>query len=141
VLLLYKITKKDREEGITMGMFTVQRVKAGFKFNLKAGNGEIILSSEVYASEKSCLNGIESVKKNAPIAPVEDQTKEGFAVEKCPKFEVYTDKKGEFRFRLKAKNGQNIGASEGYKSIKSCLNGIESVKKNAVDSPTVKEEE
>ena len=128
-------------EVIIMGKFAVKQTKTGTKFNLKAGNGEIILSSEVYASEKSCLNGIESVKKNAPIAPEEDQTKEGFAVEKCPKFEVYTDKKGEFRFRLKAKNGQNIGASEGYKSIKSCLNGIESVKKNAVDSPTVKEEE
>jgi len=118
-----------------MGKFAVKQTKTGTKFNLKAGNGEIILSSEVYASEKSCLNGIESVKKNAPIAPVEDQTKEGFAVEKCPKFEVYTDKKGEFRFRLKATNGEIIATSEGYKSKPSCLNGIESVKKNVVDAP------
>ncbi len=123
-----------------MGKFAVKETKTGVKFNLKAGNGEIILSSEVYASEKSCLNGIESVKNNAPIASLEDQTKEGYAQEKCPKFEVYTDKAGEFRFRLKAKNGQNIGHSEGYKQLRSCLNGIESVRKNAADSPTVKEE-
>ncbi len=124
-----------------MGKFAVKETKTGVKFNLKARNGEIILSSEVYANEKSCLNGIESVKKNAPEAAIEDQTKEGFQTEKCPKFEVYLDKAGEYRFRLKAKNGQNIGASEGYKQLKSCLNGIESVKKNALDSETVKEEE
>ena len=49
------------------------------------------------------------------------------------KFELYTDKAGEFRFRLKAGNGENIGASEGYKAKSSALNGIESVKKNATD--------
>ena len=123
-----------------MGKFAVKETKTGVKFNLKARNGEVILSSEVYTTEKACLNGIESVKKNAPEAAVEDQTKEGFQTEKCPKFEVYLDKAGEYRFRLKAKNGQNIGASEGYKALKSCLNGIESVKKNALDSETVKEE-
>lgn len=49
------------------------------------------------------------------------------------KFEIYTDKAGEFRFRLKASNGQNILASEGYKSKSSCKNGVDSVKKNAAD--------
>jgi uncharacterized protein len=47
------------------------------------------------------------------------------------KFEVYKDKAGEFRFRLKATNGEVIATGEGYKSKASCLNGIESVKKNA----------
>ena len=65
---------------------------------------------------------------------------EGYTVEKHPKFEVYTDKAGEFRFRLKATNGQIIAVSEGYKAIASCMNGIESVKKNAVDAPVVKAE-
>ena len=55
-----------------MGMFTVQRVKAGFKFNLKAGNGQIIASSEGYKALASCKNGIESVKKNAPEAEIEE---------------------------------------------------------------------
>ena len=74
------------------------------------------------------------------MAAVENQTVEGYAVEKHPKFEVYTDKAGEFRFRLKATNGQIIAVSEGYKAMGSCMNGIESVKKNAVDAPVVKAE-
>ena len=123
-----------------MGKFAVKTVKTGIKFNLKAGNGEIIATSEVYNSKSACLNGIESVRKNAPVAPVEDQTAEGFAVEKNPKFEVYTDKAGEFRFRLKARNGEIIAVSEGYKAKASCLNGIESVKKNAPDAEIVEEE-
>ncbi len=124
-----------------MGKFVMKRTKSGVKFNLKAGNGEIIATSEVYNSDASCKNGIESVRRNAPIAPVENQTVEGYTVEKHPKFEVYTDKAGEFRFRLKATNGQIIAVSEGYKAMASCMNGIESVKKNAPDAPVVMEED
>ena len=123
-----------------MGKFAVKTVKTGIKFNLKANNGEIIAVSEVYTTKSACLNGIESVRKNASIAPVEDQTVEGFAAETNPKFEVYVDKAGEFRFRLKARNGEIIAASEGYKAKASCLNGIESVKKNAPDAEVVEEE-
>ena len=122
-----------------MGKFVVRKTNTGIKFDLKAGNGEVIATSEVYASEASCLKGIASVQKNAPVAAVEDQTVEGYAAEKHPKFEVYTDKAGEFRFRLKATNGQIIAVSEGYKAKASCLNGIESVKKNAVDAAIVEE--
>ena len=118
-----------------MGKFVIKETKTGFTFSLKAGNGEIIaIGGEVYNRIDSCKNGCESVKKNAPVAAVEDQTVEGFASEKCPKFELYTDKKGEFRFRLKATNGQVICASEGYSSKPSCKNGIESVKKNAAEA-------
>ncbi|MBQ4578247.1 MAG: YegP family protein [Clostridia bacterium] len=123
-----------------MGKFVMRKTNTGVKFDLKAGNGEVIATSEVYAAEASCKNGIESVRKNAPIAAVEDQTVEGYAVQKHPKFEIYTDKAGEFRFRLKATNGQIIAVSEGYKAMASCQNGIESVKKNAVDAPVVVEE-
>ena len=123
-----------------MGKFVVRNTKTGIKFDLKAGNGEVIATSEVYASEASCLKGVASVQKNAPVAAVEDQTIEGYAVEKHPKFEMYIDKAGEFRFRLKATNGQVIAVSEGYKAKASCENGIASVKKNAVDAPIVKEE-
>ena len=118
-----------------MGKFVVKQVASGIKFDLKAGNGEVIATSEVYSSEKACKNGIESVRKNAQVAGIEDQTVEGFEKVKHPKFEVYTDKKGEFRFRLKATNGEIIATSEGYKSKPSCLNGIESGKKNVVDAP------
>ena len=122
-----------------MGKFVIKNTKTGVKFDLKAGNGEVIATSEVYASEVSCRKGIASVAKNAPVANVEDQTIEGYAVQKHPKFEIYTDKAGEFRFRLKATNGQIIATSEGYKAMKSCVNGIESVKKNVVDAPIVAE--
>ncbi|MBQ0004913.1 MAG: YegP family protein [Clostridiales bacterium] len=122
-----------------MGKFVIKQAKTGPMFNLKAGNGQVIATSEIYSSMDACKNGIASVMKNAPIAPVEDQTKEGYAAEKCPKFEVYKDKKGEFRFRLKAGNGQVIATSEGYTTMAACSNGIESVKKNAVDADIVEE--
>jgi len=114
-----------------MGKYVVKETKTGIKFDLLAGNGQVIGTSEVYSSKAGCLNGIESVKKNAPIAAVEDQTVEGYATEKHPKFEIYKDKAGEFRFRLKARNGEPILASEGYTAKASCVNGVESVKKNA----------
>ena len=122
-----------------MGKFVIRTVPSGIKFDLKATNGEVIATSEVYTSESACRNGIESVQKNAPIAPVEDQTVEGFATETNPKFEVYKDKAGEFRFRLKARNGQIIATGEGYKAKASCMNGIESIKKNAPEAEIVEE--
>ena len=63
------------EGGIIMGKFVVKAVKSGVRFNLKAGNGEIIATSEVYSSEKTCLNGIASVRKNC-ASEIEDQTTE-----------------------------------------------------------------
>ena len=123
-----------------MGKFLVKEVKTGRRFNLVAGNGEVIGVSEVYASRSGLRNGIASVRKNAPIAPVEDQTVEEFEKVKSPKFEMYVDKAGEFRFRLKARNGEIILASEGYSQKAGCKYGIESVRKNAVDSPVVKAE-
>ena len=130
-------TKLRESWRLIMGKFVIKETNTGVKFDLKAGNGEVIATSEVYTTEAACRKGIASVQKNAPVAAVEDQTKEGFAAEKHPKFEVYADKAGEFRFRLKATNGQVIAVSEGYKAMASCLNGIESVKKNAVDAPIV----
>ena len=124
-----------------MGKFVVKSTKSGgVKFDLKATNGQVIASSQTYKARKGCLRGVASVAKNAPIAAVEDQTVEGYQAEKNPKFEIYQDKAGEFRFRLKAKNGQIIAVSEGYTTMKACTNGIASVKKNAVDAPVETEE-
>ena len=64
-----------------MGKFVVRKTNTGIKFDLKAGNGEVIATSEVYTTEAACRNGIESVKKNATAAAVEDQTAEGFAAD------------------------------------------------------------
>lgn len=134
-LINIKNIKKEKK----MGKFVISEVKTGFKFNLKASNGQVIAVSQVYDALEGCKNGIESVKKNAPIANLEDQTVEGFEVQKHPKFEVYQDKADEFRFRLKATNGQIIATGEGYTKKESCFNGIESIKKNAPDAEVITE--
>lgn len=100
-----------------MGKFVITtRKNAEFQFNLKADNGQVILSSEGYASKSSCTNGIESVRKNA----ADDA-----------RYERLTAKNGKFYFNLKASNGQVIGSSEMYESEAGRNNGIESVKRNA----------
>lgn len=86
-----------------------------FMFNLKAGNGQIILTSELYESKSAAENGIESVRKNAG----DDN-----------RYERKESKKGEPFFSLKAGNGQSIGKSEMYSGVAGMENGIESVKKN-----------
>ena len=123
-----------------MGKFVIKTTKKGPMFNLKSGNGEIIATGEIYSSKDACLNGIESVKKNAPVAKIEDQTDKNFVEVSNPKFEVYKDKKGEFRFRLKAVNGKIICASEGYTSKDGCLKGIKSVCTNAPKASIVEEQ-
>lgn len=114
-----------------MGKFVIKSGKKGPHFVLKAGNGQVIGTSETYSSETACKSGIESVKKNAPLAKIEDQTVEGFQKVTNPAFELYADKAGEFRFRLRARNGEPILVSEGYKAKASCIGGIESVQSNA----------
>ena len=109
------------------GKFVIKKSSDGqFRFNLKAGNGEIILTSELYKAKASALNGIESVKKNAPLDN---------------RYERKVDKAGHPRFNLKAANGEIIGSSEGYNSEAARENGIQSVKTNAptaaVDDETV----
>lgn len=87
-----------------------------YHFNLKAGNGQVILSSELYESKGAAENGIESIKKNGGDAS---------------RFEKRTNAKGEPYFVLKAGNGQEIGRSEYYSSEAACDNGIASVQNNA----------
>ena len=122
-----------------MSKFVIRTVNSGIKFDLKATNGQVILTSEVYTTEAACRGGIASIQKNAPIAGIENQTVEGYETVTHPKFEMYQDKAGEYRFRLKARNGEIIGVSEGYTAKASCLNGIESVQKNAPEAEIVEE--
>lgn len=104
--------------------YEIKKDKSGqFRFNLKAGNGEIILSSEAYVQKASALAGIESVQKNGP-----DESR----------YEVRTNKADEPYFVLKAGNGQEIGRSETYSSASACKNGMASVQKNCV-STTIKD--
>lgn len=122
-----------------MSKFVIRTVRSGVKFNLKATNGQIIATSEVYTTLASCKTGIGSIRKNAPIAKFQDQTEEGFAAVSNPKFEMFQDKAGQFRFRLRARNGEIIAASEGYTTKASCLNGVESVRRNASVAEIVEE--
>ena len=118
---------------VTKGKFEVKRTSdRRYMFNVRAGNTQVIASSQIYASMAACRNGIESVGKNAPIAPIEDQTLSSVNEEKCPKFQIYFDKGGKYRFNLIAANGQNILAcTQGYTQKSSCKNGIQSVINNA----------
>ena len=117
-----------------MGKFVISRTKnGGFMFNLLANNGEVIATSEVYTQKPKCKVGIASVQKNCN-AEIENQTEKGYVELSRPKYQVYKDKRGEFRFRLIATNGRIIAVGEGYKAMKSCLNGIESIRKNAPEA-------
>lgn len=103
-----------------MGKFEIKTDNAGkFRFNLKAGNGQIILSSQGYSTKAACENGIESVRKNSQNDAM---------------FERKTSSNGSPYFNLKASNGQVIGSSEMYSGTSAMENGIASVKKNAPDA-------
>ncbi len=117
-----------------MSKFVIRTVNSGLKFDLFAANGQSILTSEVYTTEHACRKGIESVRKNAPIAKLEDQTVPDFRTLTNPKFEMYQDKAGTYRFRLKARNGEIIAVSEIYNAKAGCRSGIESVRRNAGDA-------
>ena len=105
------------------GKFELKKTESGkFMFNLKAGNGQIILVSQMYESKASAENGIESVRKNS----ADDA-----------RFERKVAKNGEPFFSLTATNGQNIGKSETYSSESAMENGVQSVKTNAPDAEVV----
>jgi uncharacterized protein YegP (UPF0339 family) len=100
-----------------MGKFVInKRTNGDFQFNLKANNGQTILTSEGYSSKSSCQNGVDSVKTNS-----QDDSK----------YDKKTSTNGKYFFNLKASNGQIIGTSEMYESASGRDNGIDSVKNNA----------
>ncbi|MDJ0639302.1 MAG: YegP family protein [Paracoccaceae bacterium] len=107
------------------GKFEVFKDKRGeTRFRLKSGNGQIILASEGYKRKASCMNGIESVRKNS---------------QSDDRFERKDTKSGKFMFNLRARNGQVVGTSETYESAKARDNGIASVAKNAPGAKLVDE--
>ena len=113
-----------------MSKFVIRQVPTGFKFDLHAENGEPIASSEVYSARSGCLRGIEAVRRCADLGRVADLTEDA-PLPANPRMELYQDKREEFRFRLRARNGQIIAVSEGYSSKSACLSGLESVISNA----------
>ena len=118
-----------------MGKFVIKESGTGYTFSLKAVNGQVVATgSKVFPDLDSVKAAIAAVTSSAPAAALEDQTVSGFKQEAVPKFELYADKAGEFRFRLKDADDVILAVSEGYVRKDSCQNGIESVRKNA-DSP------
>ena len=114
-----------------MGKYVITKSEKNGKYHFNLVSKEPVLTSQQYMARKGALKGIRSVTKNAPKAPIEDQTVKGFKKLSNPKFEVYQGKDKKFYFRLVAANGQPVGRSEGYNSKPACLNGIKSVKANA----------
>ena len=117
-----------------MAIFIVKQTATGFKFDLKTENG-VIATSEVYNSEAACKKGVDSAK-NSSVGEIENQTVEGYETKKHPKFEVYEDKGGAFRYRLKAANGQIIATcgTLSYKTVDEVLAVVEAVKAAAPDA-------
>jgi len=106
-----------------MGKFVITLRKNGeYQFNLKATNGQVILTSEGYTTKAACMNGIESVKKNCQVEA---------------RFEKKVASNGKPFFNLKATNGQIIGSSQMYATEKNMLNGLASVQKNAPEAEVV----
>ena len=112
-----------------MGRFQIFRSKAGYRFRLFSGNGEPIAASEVYSSRSLCRKGIESVRLCAALACLADP-----ADGNAPRFELFQDRRGAFRFRLTARNGKIIAVSDAYSTHAACRKGIDSVRQNAPES-------
>ncbi len=111
--------------------FQVYKDAAGkTRFRLRAANGQIVATSEAYEQYAGCMNGVRSVQKNCR-AGIEDLTVEGGPKLTNPKYQIYKDTRGEFRFRLRAPNGEIIAQGEGYESKEGCLNGIGVVSRSA----------
>lgn len=127
-----------------MSYFLLRSLPTGYKFDLKAPNGETVATSEVYDTVAACRKGMESVKKSAGSAKLEDRTEPAYQPCTNPRFELYMDRSGNFRFRLRARNGKIIAISESYSTKSACQNGIASVRRNAptaVYSPEISPQE
>ena len=129
------------DSNVITGKFEINRAKDGKKyfFNLFATNQIGIASSQMYSTSQSALNGVKSVIANAPKAPIEDQTLKTYETLPYPKWEIYLDQGGKYRFRLNASNGNCVCHSQGYTTKNACKNGIDSIirsSKNAIIQKT-----
>lgn len=124
-------SKTVEVRGVPKGKFEIKKARDGrYVFNLFASNYSIVATSQIYTSAQSALNGIQSVIANAERAGIEDQTLKNYQTVPFPKWEIYTDRGGAYRFRLNAPNGSCICHSQGYTTKNSCKNGIESIIRN-----------
>ena len=115
-----------------MGKFLAKSTPTGVKFDFLNGD-QVVLSSEVYKAQQTCLNGIASIQKNAADAEIEDQTVEPIVEKKHPKFEIFLDKNKAYRFRFKARNGEIIASSPAFDSKAAAEAALAVAKKSADD--------
>ena len=116
-----------------MAKFIVKQTATGFKFDFRTEAG-VIATSEVYTSEAACKKGVDSVK-NSAAGEIENQTVEGFETKKHPKYEVYEDKAGGFRYRLKARNGEIVAiCPSAWKTVDEVIAAVEEVRAGAADA-------
>lgn len=118
-----------------MGKFLIKKVPTGFKFDLKDKFGDIAATSEVYTTKAACLKGVQSVITVVPNAPV---VAEGETVSN-PKFETFQDKKGQYRFRLRSRNGKIIAISVAHMTAYGCDRAIAAVRES-IPTATVEEQ-
>lgn len=111
-----------------MEKLEIRKVETGYKFYLKAANGERIAASEVYATLAACRKGAGGMARAAERAKLMDLTREEAGTVSNPRFEVFSDKAGAYRFRLRARNGKIVASSEPYTAKAACEKGVESVK-------------
>ena len=112
-----------------MGKYVIRKSKTGFYFNVEATNGQVIATAQQYKSKPSCKKAIDALKKLAK-SPIEDLTIKDGPKYHNPKWQVYQDRKKEFRFRLVASNGNNLIWGEGYSTMQACKAGVLSVQAN-----------
>lgn len=117
------------DSGAYTGKFEINKSKDGkkFFFNLYASNKVGIATSQMYSSSQSAMNGVKSVIANADKAPIEDQSLKNYETLPYPKWEIYVDNGGKYRFRLNASNGSCVCHSQGYTTKNACKNGIDSI--------------
>jgi len=123
------------------GKFVIKRTdKGNYVFKLFSSNGRVVaISAGQYTALSSCKAGIQSVINNAATAPIEDQTLQKVVEQKCPKWIIFTDKKGEARLRLIASNGNAVAATnDGYTTKDAAKKGIEAIARAAKDADVVR---
>ena len=118
-----------------MGKFLIKKVPTGFKFDLKDKFGDMVVTGEVYTTKAACLKGIQSILAAVPKAPVVEEGENT----PNPKFETFRDKKGQYRFRLRSRNGKIIAISEAHMTAYGCNRAIESVRES-IPTATIEEQ-
>ena len=123
-----------------MGTFRIRPVATGFRFTLETDNGRAIASGEVYKTLAGCTKGAGSVSRCAARANLSDLTVDDIPVVPNPRFEIYRDKAGSCRFRLRARNGEIIATGDAFSDKRACAAEIELIRAEAPDSDVVQDE-